>query len=180
MGIFQKKEEEEYRISKLDKILPENGDNAIQQYLYTIDEDEFENEDENKDECNNLVKSYEEEEKEMLKKKPKGKVLIYGFLKKRSRYLMIWKTRFFILTNHYLFAFSGVENDADCTMALNVLNIIGIEKIKEENNNGYTFLIKSSQNDYYLRAEEEQFREIWINEIENIVKYNNRQMDSIL
>ena len=170
MGIFQKGEEE-YRISQINQInqiLPNKGRNSTQELDYN---DDIENEDKT------LINGYEEEEKELLDKKPKGTVILYGFLKKQSKHLMKWKTRFCILTNHYLFAFTGVENDADCTFAFNIINATGVEKVEEKNKNKYTFVIKSDEHDYYFRAEEDEFREIWINEINKLLKYNKRQMD---
>ena len=168
MGIFQKREEE-YRISQINQILPQKERNSTHELDYN---------DDNENEDKTLINGYEEEEKELLEKKPKGTVIIYGFLKKQSKYLMKWKTRFCILTNHYLFAFTGVENDADCTFAFNIINATGVEKVKEKDKNNYTFVIKSYEHNYYFRAEEDEFREIWINEINKLLKFNKRQMDS--
>ena len=56
------------------------------------------------------------------------------FLQKKSKYMHLWKTRFCILTNHYLFAFTGIENDADCTMALLLSNVIELQKLHGSEN----------------------------------------------
>ena len=63
---------------------------------------------------------------------PTSKVLKTGFLKKRSKYLHLWKTRFCILTNKHLFAFTGIEKDADCTMTLLLENCIETKKAENE------------------------------------------------
>lgn len=111
------------------------------------------------------------EDKNEEKNKPEGKVIIYGFLQKRSKYVHLWKTRFCILTNHYLFAFTGVENDADCTMTLLLKNAISITPIK-----GYgkqnIFCIGCGSGNFFFRAETKPIMNKWITEIQKIINEN--------
>ena len=131
--------------------------------------------------------------KEIPNTEPNGKVLIYGFLKKKSKYLGLWKTRFFILTNHYFFAFTGVEDDADCTMALNVLNINSVEQVKNTKNGGnieseeenkieneketknHIFALRCNNNSYFFKAENKNILDIWISNISIVIKSNKHQ-----
>ena len=85
---------------------------------------------------------------------PNGNVIIYGFLQKKSKYIHLWKTRFFILTDHYLFAFTGIENDADCTMALALSSVISVDETECKKNSKKGFVVRSISNNYFLRAEE--------------------------
>ena len=107
----------------------------------------------------------EEEEKDA----PKGKVIIYGFLQKRSKYIHLWKTRFFILTDHYLFAFTGIENDADCTMALDLSSINEVKEIESKKENKKEFVIKCIESNYFFRAENPLVLNRWISELNNII-----------
>ena len=95
----------------------------------------------------------------------KRNVIIYGFLQKRSKYIHLWKTRFFILTYNYLFAFTGVENDADCTMALDLNNITEVSEISSHNTNKKEFIIKTNTVEYFFRGENENMRTKWIEQI---------------
>ena len=166
MGIFHR-EEQEYRISKLSGILSEDS-TSLEDYIYNrpSKEDRYEIDDFDEDEI-------------LKKNKPQGVVIIYGFLKKQSKYMHVWKTRFLILTNHYLFAFTGVENDADCTMALHISNIISIEEIQGNNKEYYQFVIKSYGINYYFKAENAKIREVWMKYIKSFLKYNNGKLVSM-
>ena len=84
MGIFHR-EEEEYRISKLSGIISEEDSTSLEDYIYN-----------NPNEDDRYEIDYDEDEI-LNKNKPKGVVIIYGFLKKQSKYMHIWKTRFLIL-----------------------------------------------------------------------------------
>lgn len=98
----------------------------------------------------------------------KHKIIKHGFLKKRSKILHLWKTRFFILNEKYLFAFTGVEKDADCTMVMLLENCTDIRvcdsEIKKEN----SFCIRFNGTNYFFRARSEEDRSDWI---EKIAKY---------
>ena len=100
---------------------------------------------------------------------PKGIAIIYGFLQKRSKYIHLWKTRFCILTNHYLFAFTGVENDADCTMALQLSTIDEVceEECKKETKKA--FVIRTGTHNYCFRAENAAIMNKWKDEINKIL-----------
>ena len=76
-------------------------------------------------------------------------------MQKKSKYIHLWKTRFFILTKNYLFAFTGIENDADCTMALKLSTINEIEKINSQKQTKNAFVIRCESINYFLRAEKE-------------------------
>ncbi len=106
------------------------------------------------------------------KNQPKGNVIIYGFLQKKSKYFHLWKTRFFILTDHYLFAFTGIENDADCTMALVLNSIISVDETESKKNNKKGFVIRSISNNYFFRAEENVVNK-WIQKIRENIKQKN-------
>lgn len=104
---------------------------------------------------------------------PKGTVIIYGFLQKKSKYIHLWKTRFFILTDHYLFAFTGIENDADCTMALALTSVISVDETECNKNNKKGFVIRSISNNYFLRAEEHVVNK-WIKKIKENINQKNK------
>ena len=81
----------------------------------------------------------------------------------------LWKTRFFILTNHYIFAFTGVENDADCTMVIElstIKEVADIESKKEKK----AFMIRTDANNYFLRAENDDIMIKWKDEINKLLK----------
>ena len=102
-------------------------------------------------------------------------VIIYGFLEKRSKYIHLWKTRFFILTNNYLFAFTGIEDDADCTMALDLRNIIECVEINNEQKEKKEFELRTIGSNYFFRAEKENVMKRWKDEINKIMKIKNMQ-----
>ena len=168
MGIFHR-EEEEYRISKLSGIISEEDSTSLEDYIYNNpnEDDRYE------------INDYDEDVI-LNKNKPKGVVIIYGFLKKQSKYMHIWKTRFLILTNHYLFAFTGVENDADCTMALHISNIKSIEEIQGKKKEYYQFVIKCYGVNYYFEADNAKIREVWMKHIKSLLKYKDGQLVSML
>ena len=59
------------------------------------------------------------------------------------------------MTDHYLFAFTGIENDADCTMALDLTSIIEVNKIENKKESKKTcFVIRCLSNNYFMRADE--------------------------
>ncbi len=81
----------------------------------------------------------------------------------------LWKTRFFILTNHYIFAFTGVENDADCTMVIElstIKEVADVESKKEKK----AFMIRTDANNYFLRAENDDIMIKWKDEINKLLK----------
>ena len=110
--------------------------------------------------------------------KPKGKAICSGFLKKKSKYIGLWKTRFILLSTNYLFAFTGVEKDADCTMALKIEQIeyvkIADEEIKKEN----SFVIKSTEpKNYYFHCFSENptnERDKWIQHIQSQINIKTK------
>lgn len=99
--------------------------------------------------------------------KPASKVLKTGFLKKRSKYLHLWKTRFCILTNKYLFAFTGIEKDADCTMTLPLENCIESKKAENELGKEFTFAVNTNNLIYYFQAENEKEQNDWVKLIDS-------------
>ena len=107
-----------------------------------------------------------------------GNVIIYGFLQKRSKYIHLWKTRFFILTNNYLFAFTGIENDADCTMALDLLSILEVTDVESNSETKKTFVIRTINANYFFRAEKEAISNKWKNEINKIVEKNRKNKNN--
>ena len=118
------------------------------------------------------------EEKPDNEDSPKGNVIIYGFLQKRSKYIHLWKTRFFILTNNYLFAFTGIENDADCTMALDLSSILEVSDVESNLETKKTFVIKTIGPNYFFRAEKEGISNKWKNEINKIVEKNRKNKNN--
>ena len=101
---------------------------------------------------------------------PEGKVIIYGFLQKKSKYMHLWKTRFCILTNHYLFAFTGIENDADCTMALLLSNVIEVREMIEKKSKKKIIVLKCKKLDYLFRADNDLIYNKWMDNIKEAVK----------
>ena len=111
-------------------------------------------------------------EKISIKDDKSKKVKVYGFLQKRSKYIHLWKTRFFILTNNYLFAFTGIENDADCTMAMNLKGVLEVVEIPNENKVKKEFEIKTINGNFFFRAESEEVMKRWLNELNAILEKN--------
>ena len=114
----------------------------------------------------------------MKNDKPKGRAICSGFLKKKSKYLGLWKTRFILLSTNYLFAFTGVEKDADCTMALKINQIEFVKKADKETEKENTFLIKSLEpKNYYFHCYSENptsERDKWIEHIQNQINIKKR------
>ena len=96
-------------------------------------------------------------------------------MQKSSKYIHLWKTRFFILTNHYLFAFTGIENDADCTMALDLSTVTEVEKVDCSKERKKEFIIRSITVNYFLRAENESIMNKWITELNKILNEIKRK-----
>ena len=76
------------------------------------------------------------------------------------------------MTDHYLFAFTGIENDADCTMALVLNSIISVDETECEKNNKKEFVIRSISNNYFFRAEGNVVNK-WIQKIRENIKQKN-------
>ena len=158
------REKEKIKIDNLNKIVPDD-ESSIDHNSNSYSE-----------------KTEEEEEKEIeifddikAVPEPEGKVIIYGFLQKKSKYVHLWKTRFCILTNHYLFAFTGIENDADCTMALFLSNIINIEETKDKKSKKKVLVLKCKKLDYLFRADEDAIYKIWLDNIKEAVKNSTKK-----
>ena len=104
---------------------------------------------------------------------PSSKVLKTGFLKKRSKYLHLWKTRFCVLTDKPLFAFTGIEKDADCTMTLLLDNCKDVNNTDQDLGKENTFSINATNLTYYFQAENEKERNEWKSTLEHIISKNN-------
>ena len=79
------------------------------------------------------------------------------------------------MTNNYLFAFTGIENDADCTMALDLRNIIECVEINNEQKEKKEFELRTIGSNYFFRAEKENVMKRWKDEINKIIKIKNIQ-----
>ena len=75
-----------------------------------------------------------------------------------------------------MFAFTGVENDADCTMALDLMSIESVSEILSENKTKKEFVVKTLGGDYYLRAENDNIMKKWKNEIEKAYKSKKHEL----
>ena len=161
MGNGENEANKSTNLNAISKIILEQDNKESQVNIYDYEEDDNKN--------RYIVKENDKVEK------PKGKVIIYGFLKKQSKYMKLWKTRFFILTNHYLFAFTGIENDADCTMALDLSTILTIEEIEEKEGKKNVFVVRCPTINYFFKAENEDIKKKWFFELQKIVKdYKNK------
>ena len=150
------KEKEDLRKTNISKMLPDN-ESSMEDSRFSGKYEEEEEENEIFDD----IKSAPE---------PEGKVIIYGFLQKKSKYIHLWKTRFCILTNHYLFAFTGIENDADCTMALLLSNIIEVKEIIDKKSKKKIIILKCKKMDYLFRADNDLIYNKWMDNIKEAVK----------
>ena len=148
------KEKENLRITDITKMIPDDessiGNNHSSEKL----------EEEEEIELFDDIKSAPE---------PEGKVIIYGFLQKKSKYMHLWKTRFCILTNHYLFAFTGIENDADCTMALLLSNVIEVREMVDKKSKKIIAL-KCKKMDYLFSTDNDLIYNKWMDNIKEAVK----------
>ena len=95
--------------------------------------------------------------------KKMSNVLKAGFLKKRSKYLHLWKTRFCILTTKFLFAFTGIEKDTDSNTD---------EDLGKQN----SFSIRANNMLYYFMAENENERNEWINMIKGHLSVDDKHL----
>ena len=150
------KEKEDLRKTNISKMLPDN-ESSMEDSRFSGKYEEEEEENEIFDD----IKSAPE---------PEGKVIIYGFLQKKSKYIHLWKTRFCILTNHYLFAFTGIENDADCTMALLLSNIIEVKEIIDKKSKKKIISLKCKKLDFLFRADNDLVFNKWMDNIKEAVK----------
>ena len=102
-------------------------------------------------------------------------------MQKKSKYIHLWKTRFFILTRNYLFAFTGIENDADCTMALKLSTVNEIAMIEGEEEGEAenkkegkkAFVIRCDSINYFLRAEK-SIANKWFIKLNQILEENKK------
>ena len=124
---------------------------------------------------NENTQDYKEINEKIEPKKAKdNNVVIYGFLKKESKHLNFWKLRFCILTKHYLFTFTGIEDDADCTMALQLSNVVGVED--DDHKRKKAFLLKCFERNIYLKAESTELKVKWMKKIRDLItKQPNKQ-----
>ena len=150
------KEKEDLRKTNISKMLPDN-ESSMEDSRFSGKYEEEEEENEIFDD----IKSAPE---------PEGKVIIYGFLQKKSKYIHLWKTRFCILTNHYLFAFTGIENDADCTMALLLSNIIEVKEIIDKKSKKKIISLKCKKLNFLFRADNDLVFNKWMDNIKEAVK----------
>ena len=161
------KEKEDLRIINITKMIPDD-ESSIGNNHYSEKLEEEEEEIEIFDD----IKSAPE---------PEGKVIIYGFLQKKSKYMQLWKTRFCILTNHYLFAFTGIENDADCTMALLLSNVIEVREMIEKKSKKKIIALKCKKMDYLFRTDNDLIYNKWMDNIKEAVKnITKNELKSIL
>ncbi len=83
-----------------------------------------------------------------------------------------------ILTNHYLFAFTGIEDDADCTLALDLNDVIEANEGENDYNEiKKIFVIKCQSQIYHFRAENYRIMNIWIKEIKKIIDLNYKSQE---
>ena len=78
------------------------------------------------------------------------------------------------MTNHYLFAFTGVENDADCTMALELSSALEIIEVETKSETKKAFAIRTLANIYFLRAENIDIMNKWKNELKKLIDNNKK------
>ena len=161
------KEKEDLRKTNISKMLPDN-ESSMEDSRFSGKYEEEEEENEIFDD----IKSAPE---------PEGKVIIYGFLQKKSKYMHLWKTRFCILTNHYLFAFTGIENDADCTMALLLSNVIEVREMADKKSKKKIIALNCKKLDYLFRADSDLVFSKWMENIKEAVKNSTKnELKSIL
>ena len=79
------------------------------------------------------------------------------------------------MTHNYLFAFTGIEDDADCTMALDLKNIIECVEINNEEKTKKEFEVRTIGTNYFFRAEKENIMKRWKDEINKVMKIKNMQ-----
>ena len=103
-------------------------------------------------------------------------VLKAGFLKKRSKYLHLWKTRFCILTKKFFFAFTGIEKDTDCTMTLELEKCKDCWNTDEDIGKHNSFSIRTNNMLYYFMAENENERNEWISLIKANLSVDDEQL----
>jgi hypothetical protein len=107
----------------------------------------------------------------------KEKILKFGYLYKRSKYLKFWNLyltyfnqnlffrRFMVLTNKSLYSFTNNFEWADCTMNLSLFNCHHVEAADHLINKQFSFVVRENNCDYFFQAADAATRNEWVREI---------------
>ena len=102
-----------------------------------------------------------------------GKILLTSFLEKRSKILHIWRNRFCVLTEKYLFTYKGTEKNSESTESINLSECTGVNNSDQYLRKTNTFGLIHRDRIYYFMCKNRNAQEEWIETIEQIIENNN-------
>lgn len=92
------------------------------------------------------------------------KILIQGWIEKRSRHLKRWRRRWMILTPKYLETYKS-ENGKGRTERIILQQCATIKSVDEDLKIPLTFRLDSKTTSFYFKAEDQSSKEMWIGAI---------------
>ena len=102
-----------------------------------------------------------------------GKILLTSYLQKRSSFFHVWKNRFCVLTEKYLFIYKGAEKDSETTDSINLAECSKINNSDKYLNKSNSFELIYKNKSYYFLCKNKDVQEDWIDAINQIIEKNN-------
>ena len=101
---------------------------------------------------------------------PQEKIIKKGFLEKKSRYLGIWKKRYIVLTQNYIFAYVDDKKDSECTMNLTVADSYGPKHLQLENGE-YGFSFSNEGTIYCFKTKQLDEKNSWFDNLRETLSH---------
>ena len=89
------------------------------------------------------------------------KIVKSGYLYKKSKYLGVWKKRYIVLTENYIFAYIDHVPGSECTMNLTLEDSYGPKNLQLENDNEYGFSFSNEGNTYCFKTNNLEEKNQW-------------------
>ena len=102
-----------------------------------------------------------------------GKILLTGFLQKRSKIFHMWRNRFCVLTERYFISYKGTEKNSQSTESINLSECTGVNNSDQYLGKANTFQLIHRDRSYYFMCKNKEMQEEWIEAIEQIIEINN-------
>ena len=99
------------------------------------------------------------------------KIIKKGFLYKKSRYLGVWKRRYIVLTQNYIFAYVDDHPNSECTMNLTVADSFGPKHLQLENENEFGFSFSNEGVVYCFKTNNREEKNAWFNSFRETLSY---------
>ena len=102
-----------------------------------------------------------------------GKILLTSFLQKRSSFFHVWKNRFCVLTEKYLFIYKGAEKNSETIDSISLAECTKINNSDKYLNKSNTFELVHKNKSHYFLCKNKDVQEDWIDTINQIIEMNN-------